>query len=188
MLNRLTPYVIMAHGRSGSHYLQNLLLARLGIFAMRCHKAFQITNNDSFVISVVRHPHDAMASDLAKEIHFLNNHEDSQEFLDFVNRSNYGFVNSMNEILEYADIIVDFNELVNSPDTVIDKIVNILNIRVFHNDVDISVEDRPEGHPTNPFVPSSKGFSTYGWVYDTVAKADISESIEAYHRVVAKAI
>lgn len=188
MLNNLTPYSIMAHGRSGSHYLQNLLLARLGIFAGRYHKISQIQNQNGIIISIVRNPLESIASDFAKEIYFLKNHEDSQEFIDFVSKSNYGFVDSMNSIIDNADIIVDFDELVSNPELIVEKIAKKLKMRIFNNDVDISVKDNPEGHPTNPFVPSSKNLPTYSWVYNAVSKADISESVDAYNKALAMAI
>lgn len=135
-------------------------------------------DKQSTIISVVRHPKECFASDASKEI--LN--KTMPIDIDFSNLCP-GFVVSMAEIYDYADIIVDFNELVNDPDFVLTKIASKLGLEISNIGQDVVIEDNSGG-----FIPTSKNLSNYDYVYKRLESADLSSAIEAYENVLSKAI
>ena len=189
-INLASPYAILTYPRSGSHYLQNLLVARFGIAANSYHNLDEIENQDKVIISVVRNPLDAMASELATAVSLVTD----VDLLSILTSNPAGehsdplsdrFISIMNDISNHADIIIDYDDLCNSTESVVRNISSALGIASFNNSQDISVE--PEPAPST-YIPSSKTVAEYNTIYEIMSNQDLSLATAAYQQVLAKAL
>lgn len=176
-----TPYCILSYPRSGSHYLQNLLLANLGLSLNRYHDIDSIKIKDRYIIAILRNPVDAIASDITKKI--KNNMFKLENIDHIITMSISDFILRMKQIQDHADILIKFDDLVNNSDAVCDNVANVLNLKRFNNNQDITVHSEDIG--PDPFIASSKNLESYEWVYDYISSFDMSLAIDAYDSVLA---
>lgn len=175
----VSPYALLSFPRAGSHYLQNLLLARLGITADRFHWLDQIENKDNIIISVIRNPIDSIASNISVVSNF-------GEIPGSVGSHVSMFIDSMNEISDNADVIVDFEELISDPDGVAKKLSEALGLRLFDNGHDISVQRESV---RSAFIPSAKHVEGYEEAKQSAADTpSIVNAINKYNMLLAKCI
>jgi hypothetical protein len=176
-----SPYAILSFPRSGSHYLQQLLLSRFGVIATRHHSLVN-ADNAKYVISIVRNPVDSIASIIALQKHnSLTGNEEEWLRQKYWNQD---ILFAMVEITEKADIIIDFNELVNHPDLVAEKISSITGLPLFKSNAPIVVR----GEPNGGFMPTSKDVEGYDEIHNLVSSYSLSQAVDAYKAVLEKAI
>lgn len=154
------PY-LTTFPRSGSHYFDELVYKEAGIHIEKSHSVTSVfdknNNKQRSLITIVRDPKDSIVSYIA------NMHNNGFALL---NRSNKQIrINQMlteyitiNHFLyEYADYIIDFNDLVSFPDAVTKKILGLLEI----NEKDIQLFDTSVHEYAKEYIPSSKVLSHY---------------------------
>jgi hypothetical protein len=96
------------------------------------------------------------------------------------------YSDSIDEVLENADVIVDFEELISDPDSVAKKLSDILGLRLFDNGHDISVGRETS---TSTFIPTSKNVEGYQDVLKSVSENQAVINIaEKYNAVLSKCI
>lgn len=174
-----SPYALLSYPRAASHYLQNLLLTRFGITAERHHWFDQIKNKDRLIISIIRNPIDSIASNMSRVAYF-------GEVPGSIESHVRTYSDSIDEVLENADVIVDFEELISDPDSVAKKLSDILGLRLFDNGHDISVGRETS---TSTFIPTSKNVEGYQDVLKSVSENQAVINIaEKYNAVLSKCI
>lgn len=174
-----SPYALLSYPRAGSHYLQNLMLARFGITADRHHWMDKVLNKDRVIIGVVRNPVDSIASGISIVVN-------SGDVPGSAGSHVSAFIDSMDEILDNAHVIIDFEELISDTDGVAHKLSEALGLRLFDNGHDISVQ-RESGRSS--FLPSAKDVKGYQEAKQSVLDyPKIGDAIDKYNTVLAKCI
>lgn len=177
LLSGTIPYTLISYPRSGGNYARDLLDSRLSLRSTLHHKLSEV-KAPSFTIAVVRNPLDCFASIIVQDpkVDLLN----GSSISDISN----SFISSMNEIEKNAKIIIDFNELESDPESVIQKISSRLFIPIIDSNKDIKIMD----DPALKYLASSKSLKNYNDAVNTLKQMDLSSVMEAYNRVIAKAI
>ena len=145
--------------------------------ARRYHSLSQ-EDNPKYIIGIVRNPIDSVASIIALLKH--NNEEDWNRQRDW----NQEVVHTMLQIMQRADIVIDFNELVNDPETIAQKISSITGLPLFPSDEPIVVLDEPN----SMFIPTSKNVEGYDDIHNLVKSYYLSPAIEAYKVILDRVI
>lgn len=176
-LSGTIPYTLLAYPRSGGNYVRDLLDSRLSLRSILHHKLSDVSNL-SFTIAVVRNPLDCFASSICQDR--KNNPLDGISISDISAR----FISSMDEIDRTAKIIIDFNQLESDPDLIVQKISSALLIPIIGSGDEIKIED----DPALKYLATSKGTKNYEKAVSVLSQMDLSAAIEAYDRVIRKAI
>ncbi len=158
--------------------MESLLFLRFGIIVDRCRTIEQITHKDKFIIGILRDPVGCTASIIATKSRF-------GEIDRFSPKWNDNYVAAIEEVEKYSDIIVSFNELALDPESVVNKIAKATGLRSFDNGYDISVVI---GDESSRYLPTSTILPNYEEILQDVLKLDLSGAMDAYDRVLAKAI
>lgn len=183
----LSPYSILSYPRSGSHQLEIVLLARFGILTNRKHRLKEINKKDGIIISIIRNPIDCIASELAMA-YGRDSDVLGKSYELYKNKMESDFIDSMNEINDNADIIIDFEEMISNYDSVVEKLSKILNIRAF-NDVDIpESENQYSSDGTMVHTKTSKNLIAYEEIHKLCKHDDFSKSFAVYQKVLSKVI
>jgi hypothetical protein len=124
------PYLV-TYPRSGSHYFDELFYKEKKIRIQKSHSINllfdQNNNKEKTIITIARDPRDSIASYIANEEGQPSNagwpitHKRISQII-----SEYIYM--YNFLYEYADFVVDFNDLVKYPDDLIKKILDLLKI------------------------------------------------------------
>jgi hypothetical protein len=129
-MEQLRP-ILITFPRSGLHYFVRLFYKEIGLNIENGHEVNWIfgENNkkERTVITIARDPKDSIASYIAYE---------QSRFAGFnwtvsdtrINQIVTEYILMCNFLYDHADYVIDFNDLVKSPDTTIKKIINLLNI------------------------------------------------------------
>lgn len=173
-----SPYVILSFPRSGSHYLEGILMLIFGIRADKVSKCSEILVNDRKIIAIVRNPIDAITSKVTK-----TNHWTIEKY--FIENAVSEYIQTMDEIYSNADIVVNFDELIANEGRVIGLLSKALGAPAFDNHFNLSVKVNRDKHI---YTPSSKGLEGYDEVKAAVSDYDLSLATEAYNRVLTKAL
>lgn len=176
--HKRSPYVLLSYPRSGSNYMEALLFLRFGLIVNRCRLAEQIPHNDSFIIGIIRDPIGCTASIIATKSRF-------GEVEVFSPKWNEQYIDGISEIEKHSDIIVSFDELASNPESVVQKISKITGLRLFDNGYDVSVVN---GDEFSHYLPTSTVLPNYNQILEDVSLLDFTGAMEAYNRVLAKAI
>lgn len=176
--HKRSPYVLLSYPRSGSNYMEALLFLRFGLIVDRCRSIEQIDRKDRFIIGIIRDPVGCTASIVATKSRF-------GEVERFSPKWNDRYVEGVEEVEKYSDIIVSFNELASDPESVVNKIAKTTGLRLFDNGYDVSVVN---GDESSKYLPTSTVLPNYEEILQDVLKLDLSGAMDAYDRILAKAI
>ena len=178
--NKVVPHVL-TYPRSGMHFFDDTLYEIENIHFTKSHfldEVFDKNNNKQrTIITIARDPRDSIYSYLA--IHetrkVLND-----EFLITQMKTNYVFMYAF--LCENADYVVDFNDLVTYPESVIKKILSLVNID--KGQYDLFNRNKIEKH--EKYIPSSKSLEHY---IDIVLNGyDLDLCYYYYHKLLEKKI
>lgn len=146
---------LCTYPRSGSHYFDDLLYEELNIHFNKSHYVDQLFDKDNnkirTIVTIVRDPIDSISSYLA----LINLQDPMRDFIVFEKITEYVLLYSF--LYEHADYVIDFNDLVKSPDSVIKKIITLIDI----NENDYDRFHREFDPKFKGFVPSSKSLPEY---------------------------
>lgn len=185
----MSPYTILSYPRSGSHYLQNLLLSRFGLYATRTHQLEDI--DYKCIIGIVRNPTDSLISALSQQL-YADLDDPIPELFEWED----WFVQATNDIINRSNIIINFDDLVSNPNKIMSKVGNILGLKMFNEDVDVFIEHEPIENidssrltlSINMFIPSATVLPTYTEAKDKIVQQDLSKAEAIYAEAISKAI
>lgn len=125
-MNNLLPHLI-TYPRSGSHYFAKLVHEKTMFNIQRSHSvniSFDNNNNKTKqIVTIARDPKDSITSLIALEIGQGFGMTDSR-----INEIITHYILFYNFLFQEADYVIDFNDLISSPDLVTEKMLNLLNI------------------------------------------------------------
>lgn len=162
---------ILTHPRSGAHYLQNLILNYSSQYVEFNH-ALKIDGR--FIITVARDPFDTIHSLLSMRKHYTPETYLEKDFIE-------EYINTYNFLCNNAHIVIDYNDLINYPNVVTEKVCEILGFM-----------NMPFNYPMDKDMPdleylvSSKTVKEYG--EEHFSKEDIKECYDPYFKLLSKSI
>jgi hypothetical protein len=163
--------IINTHPRSGAHYLQNLILNYSSNYIEFRHK---ISLDDSTIITIARDPFDTIHSLLTMRKYYT-----PETYLD--KDYNEEYVNTYNFLYNHAHIVIDYNDLVNYPDKVTEKVCRMLGLKNVPHNQPMDKDMKDIG-----YLVSSKTVKEYDDVH--ITKEDIQVCYEPYFKLLTKAI
>ena len=152
------PYLV-TFPRSGSHYFDEIIYKEIGIHIEKSHSIVELFDKNNQkkrkIITIVRNPIDTIVSYRASQIRdFDSKSSDHKGTINAV-MSEYILLN--NFLYEYADYVIDFNDLVTYPDSVAKRIISLLEI----NEKDYNLFDRGKYEYSKEYLPTSKVLPSY---------------------------
>jgi c-di-GMP-related signal transduction protein len=179
MINKIIPH-LLTYPRSGSHYFDDILYKEAKIHFTKSHyldELFDKNNNKQrAIITIARDPIDSISSYLA--IFPLD--VMGQEFLPAEKITEYVLMYSF--LCENSDYVIDFNDLIKYPESVIKKVLDLLNI----SEKEYSIFDRNIIPKHKRFIPSSKSLSHYN--KNILDDFDIDLCYFYYHKLLEKKV
>jgi len=152
------PY-LLTFPRSGSHYFDEIIYKKIGIHIEKSHSVFELFDENNKkkrkIITIVRNPVDALVSYRASQLRNFTPSPNDHKSTTGAAMSEYILLN--NFLYEYADYIIDFNDLVTYPESMAKRIISLLEI----NEEDYNSFDRGEHVYAKEYLPSSKVLPCY---------------------------
>ena len=154
MINKDIPH-LLTYPRSGSHFFMDTLYEIEKINFTKSHFLDQLFDKDNSkqkkIITIARDPIDSISSYLA-----LNKERKIRDEFSIVQKTT-DYVLMYSFLCENADYVIDFNDLITDPDSVIKKILDLLNIdkNKYHNFATYAIPKYKN------FIPSSKELINY---------------------------
>ena len=172
---------MLTYPRSGSHYFDDILYKQENIHFTKSHyieELFDKNNNKTrTIITISRDPVDSISSYLSL---YKDLNANGHEFAIIENITKYILMYSF--LCENADYVIDFNDLIEYPEPVIKKILELLNLdkdkyHLFNRNVIPKYKD---------FIPSSKSLPRYR--DDLLDGFDVDLCYFYYHKLLEKKI
>jgi hypothetical protein len=172
--------ILITYPRSASHYFDKLFYAKTNFYIERCHTVDGIFNkeNDKLrkVITIVRDPRDSINSYISLKAHFKTDPENVREMVsEYILL--YSFLN------DHADYVIDYKDLVEQPEVVIDKLVNLMGITKENY---VSFANNLISYDSKNFISSSKDVPGYGKV--NLDYYNVNSCYFYYNRLLSKKI
>jgi hypothetical protein len=166
-------YSIVTIPRTGSHYLQERLLQHTGVLIHKYHE-----EQPTKIITIARDPKDTLASDLSMSSFFHGNYND---------RTIHATIRTVYKLYKYiskADIIIDYDDLVNFPYETTKALADALGVDMKTDIYKTKILDDPK----NGHMISSKNFGEYQDIRTRLDSYEIPGLYDIYHKMVEKAI
>jgi hypothetical protein len=153
-MSKIAPHLI-TYPRSGSHYFDRLIYKEANFHIERSHTVHNLLDKDNnkrrAIVTIARDPKDSISSYVALEKYL--SHCDGPR----INQIITEYVLLYSFLYDHADIVIDFKDLVEHPDQVTKKTLNLLDINKenshqFVTDIDYNSKN---------FVESSKELKVY---------------------------
>jgi hypothetical protein len=179
IVNKNIPH-LLTYPRSGSHYFEDMLYEQKQINFTKSHfltGLFDNNNNKNRpIVTIARDPIDSISSYVAR---FYFGYP-GQEYLVPEKITEYVLMYSF--LYEHADYVIDFNDLIRDPESIINKLLSLLDIgedkyHFFNRDLMTKYEG---------FLPSSKSLPEYS--KDRITSHDTSLCYFYYNRLLEKKI
>lgn len=169
-------FEIVTIQRTGSHLLSALMLQNMEEMTLIKKHDFDGTDGKT-IITIARNPIDTIVSDICLSFHY-DGWED--RFFDTTIRQ---YTNFGNEIIDRADIFIDYNHLISNPKPVIERLAKELNVKIVENNYKVNhIKDNID----NKSLRSSKTYKDYDKVMAIVKQLDLSRCQEVYERMIEK--
>lgn len=185
-------FYIYSFPRSGSHYLQALIMSRFNSLPNLFHN-LEMYSSSQHVVSIIRNPVDAIASDAAITVNHkkdivANKHSYNIILPLLVDRLDQNYVDTLTTIYNKSDIIIDFNDLISRPDDVMNAIARKLDIPI-GNQEDVTVGNQSSLGAGPEFIQSATGLDYYDLTKLRVSQMGVSnEAMDMYSLLLSKAI
>jgi hypothetical protein len=154
------PY-LLTYPRSGSHYFDDLVYKEAKIHIEKSHFVnllFDKNNNkEKTILTIVRDPIDSINSVVAAETQNASMRINPHFVRPKVNELITFYILLYSFLCDHADYVIDFNDLVEYPDAVIKKTLNLLEI----NEENYNLFYRGEQPYAKEYIPSSKKLPNY---------------------------
>ena len=162
---------IITYPRSGAHYLQRLMFSATGKLIEFSHTK---DISGSTVITIARDPFESIHSHVVMKKHYDMN--DGYTKLD-----NIQYISTYDFLYEDAQIVIDYKDLVESPEKTTEKVLSILGLKKsLVNPLTLN-DDKGSSH-----LVSSKSSPEYK--NKQFSLSDIADCYEPYNRLLSKAI
>jgi len=162
---------ILNYPRSGSHYLQHLILNYSGNYVEFDH---HLNNSDNdFIISIARDPFESIHSRSVMRKHYNKNINVDKLIEEYI--ETYDF------LINNANIVIDYNDLISYPEDITKIICNILGFK--KNPMNYPAE---EDTPSLNYLVSSKNVKEYEETY--IKKENLEKCYLKYHNLLIKSI
>lgn len=115
----MNPPKIITYPRSGTHYLQNLILGYSSQKITFSH--FPVTEN-RFIITIVRDPFDSIQSTVAMKKYYNPETYAESDYLEY-------YVELYKYLDQNADLIIDYDDLINFPEETTKMICDLLDFK-----------------------------------------------------------
>jgi hypothetical protein len=162
-----TNTIILTAPRSGSNLLENTLEAMSLIRIRKTHKCWEV--KDNFIITIVRDPLETLISWAAMRMHYRDG--DVKKDIVTLYCSTYRY------LIKNADVIIDYNELVDNPHTVTKNIIDYMGLKTFFNTPRI---ERNQDDPNRRYLVSSTSSGYYEVAKKMLKDRDLSECYRLY--------
>ena len=177
-------YSICTIPRVGSFYLQDRILQHTGIHVKKYHSF-----KDNKMITIVRDPIDTLASKLAmtaaydknnETLNQIRNSKDNTVDLDI-------YIDMLSKVAasEHTFIIIDYDDLVNSPFETTLVLADIMNLPIITKDYK---EGSIREYPENSHILSSKKVAEYQEIRSYVEGLDLSLLYDFHNKALAQCI
>jgi hypothetical protein len=123
---------IITYPRSGTHYLQNLILTYSSKHIDSGHYAVL---DNSFIITIARDPFDSIQSTVAMKKHFSPSTYLDTDYIDYYTEL-YEFLNN------HASIVIDYNDLISSPQEITKRVCELLNFEKMPLEQEMMKDDK----------------------------------------------
>jgi hypothetical protein len=171
LYNFIMSIKIITYPRSGAHYLQRLMFSATGKLIEFSHKK---DISGSTVITIARDPFESIHSHVVMKKHYDIN--DGYTKLD-----NIQYISTYDFLYEDAQIVIDYNNLVKSPENITEKVLNMLGLKKsLANSLTLN-DDKDSLH-----LVSSKSSPEYK--NKQFSLSDIADCYEPYNRLLSKAV
>jgi hypothetical protein len=178
--------IILCEPRVASRFFILEIFKKTGIQIEKTHDVnFQFLDNFE-IVGIVRDPAETIASKVAMS-HFFNYSSIPNATLklhDNFNWQNFidGYIEINQKIIEKANIIITYKDIVENTEIIVDKIIEKFNI--IKNE-QIKYDPRMEIKSiTNGYLVSSKESPEYENVYAKVLEQDLSEAYNIYNKAI----
>jgi hypothetical protein len=167
-------YVLLTFPRSGSHYLQQLIYQKTGLFIEKTHYLSEVENRQ--IISIVRNPEDTFRSLAAMNKHYAKDKSIGigLPLAEYVSFHKYA--------LENSSILIDYDDLINRPNELVKAMASRFNLDVKDNEYKNVLFDQPD----HEHLVSSKKSDEYYKI--DLSKFNLFESNESYTKALLKCI
>jgi hypothetical protein len=124
-MNSNTPH-LLTYPRSGSHYLDRLIYKKANFHIERSHAVNHSFNKNNEkikrIVTVARDPKESIISYIALEKHIspLSSPRLNEMITEYILLYNF--------LYEHADYVIDYRDLVDRPDTITEKLLEVLEI------------------------------------------------------------
>lgn len=161
---------IVAYPRSGTHYLQNLIL---GHSSQRITFSHYAVPENSFIITIARDPFDSIQSFMAMKKHYNPETYKETDYLDY-------YVGLYRYLDLNAKIIIDYNDLINFPEETTKMVCDLISFEKNISDYDVLGDNKEI-----EYLVSSKKVKEYDEEYFKIE--EMSNCYNEYNKLLSKA-
>jgi hypothetical protein len=165
----MNPPKIIAYPRSGTHYLQNLILRYSSKKITFSH--YPVTENN-FIITVIRDPFDSIQSFVAMKKYYNPETYNETDYLDY-------YVELYKYLDHNASLVIDYNDLINFPEKTTKTVCDLLGLKR------TPLEYKMHGNKKAiEYLVSSKTVEEYNEEYFKIE--DMDDCYKEYHNLLSK--
>jgi hypothetical protein len=162
--------IILTVPRSGSNLLENTLEA-MGLFRLdKSHYCWDVAKRN--IVTIARDPLETLTSYAAMRMHYRGGNIRKNIVAQYCSTYQY--------LIDNADIVLDYRDLVQDPYTVTGNLINALDKTVFFKTPEIRRNDDVK---ERRYLVSSTGSDYYGIAKELMQKEDLSECYELYDKL-----
>lgn len=167
---------MITYPRSGANYLQNLLINKTGELVPYSHTIDLANIDNAVIISIARDPFDSIHSHVTMKRHYYPEQSFNKSYIDQY-KEVYGFA------YENAEIIINYNDLIQKPQEVLERVCSILGLveSLDNKKIQTLADNKKFDH-----LVSSKTSSLYDQKHFKIE--DIEECYEPYKKLLSRAI
>jgi hypothetical protein len=180
-----TP-ILLCYPRVASRFFTSAFEERTNVYIEKTHDPDYLFLPEHDIISIVRKPLDAIASEISMG-HFLNKTpENDQIFVDkFIER--YVKINTV--VLKKAKIILTYEDVIGNVDLAVERAIKTINIKKNKNtNKPNKTEIKDMFDPLSGYLVSSKSYNQYEKIKEKVLGFDLSRANEVYDAAAKRAV
>jgi hypothetical protein len=166
----MNPTKIITYPRSGTHYLQHLILTYSSKQIKFSH--YPPTEN-SFIITIARDPFDSIQSHIAMKKHYNSKLYLRNDYIDH-------YVDLYKYLYRNARVVIDYNDLINFPEEITKMVCELLNLEKVPSDYKMHGDQK-----SFEYLVSSKTVKEYNEEYFKIE--DMANCYEEYQNLLSKA-
>jgi len=166
----MNPPKIITYPRSGTHYLQNLILAYSSQEIKFSHYPVA---EDSFIITIARDPFDSIHSLVAMKKHYNPKTYTEGDYKEY-------YVGLYKYLYKNADLVIDYNNLINFPEETAKMVCDLVGFKKNKSNYKTSANKK-----SIEYLVSSKTVKEYNEQYFKIEEID--DCYDEYHKLLSKA-